>query len=234
MSSASHEHSPSADRLRRHLERRSRRGLRLWLGLAAVLLLPLVAGFVAWRAYRGAEAKAAARVEQLGGRVTWSDGRSDRHVIVLSFARTGLDDAQLESFTPWWWHFPRLVDLDLAGTAITDEGLAHVSGLGIKNLMLSGTQVTGGGLSVLARCPALSSVALSKTQVDDAGVEFLAALPGLRTLYLDGTPITDEALRRLESATALRYLRLGGNRAVTDEGIARLEEALPELRVTRE
>ncbi len=233
MSSASHEPNPSADRLRQRLARRSRRGLRLWLALGAMLLLPLVAAFVGWRSYRGAEAKAAARAEQLGGRVTWTGRRPDQHVIVLSLAGTGLDDAALASFTPWWWHLPHLVDLDLAGTAISDEGLAHVSGAGIKNLNLSGTRITSGGLRMLAECPALSSVQLSGTQVDDAGVEYLAALPELRTLYLDGAPITDEALRLLESATSLRYLRLGGNRGVSDAGVARLEEALPHIKVTR-
>jgi hypothetical protein len=233
MSSASHDHSPSADRIRRQLERRPRWGLRLWLGLAAVLLLPLVGGLVAWTSYRGAEAKAAARAAELGGRVTWSDGQPERHVIAISFADSGLDDAQLKGFKPWWWHLPALVDLDLTGTAITDEGLTHVSGAGIKNLMLGGTKITSGGLSALAVCPALGSVSLSKTLVDDAGVEYLVALPGLRTLYLDGTPITDEGLRRLEGLTSLRYLRLGGNRGVTDAGVARLEEALPEVKVTR-
>jgi hypothetical protein len=233
MSSASHEPNPRADRLRQRLARRSQRGWRLWLALGALLLVPLVAGFALWRSYRGAEAKAAARVEQWGGHVTWSGGRVDGHVIAISLARTGLDDAGLASFTPWWWHLPHLVDLDLAGTAITDEGLAHVSGAGIKHLNLSGTPVTSGGLRVLAECPALSSVQLSGTQVDDAGVEYLAALPELRTLYLDGAPITDEALRLLESATSLRYLRLGRNRGVSDAGVARLEEALPHIKVTR-
>jgi hypothetical protein len=198
-----------------------------------VLLVPLVGGVVAWTSYRGAEAKAAARAAELGGRVTWSEGQPQRHVIAIAFAGSALDDEQLGGFTPWWWHFPELVDLDLTGTAITDEGLAHVARSGIKNLMLGDTKITSRGLSTLAGCPSLTSVLLSKTQVDDAGVEYLAALPGLRTLYLDGTPITDEALRRLEGMTTLRYLRLGGNRGVTDEGVARLEEALPELKVTR-
>src|SRR5262245_28156469 len=232
MSSASHDHSPSADRIRRQLGR-SRWGLRIWLGLAAVLLVPVVGGLVAWTSYRGAEGKAAARAAELGGRVTWSEGQPARHVIALSFAGRPLDDAQLKRFSPWWWHFPALVDLDLTGTAITDEGLAHVSGSGIKNLMLGGTRITSHGLSVLDQCPALASVSLTRTRVDDAGVEYLASLPGLRTLYLDGAPITDAGLRRLEGLSSLRYLRLGGNRGITDAGIARLEEALPDLKVSR-
>jgi hypothetical protein len=234
MSAGGHDHNPSADRLRRRLERRSRKGLRLWLGVGAALVVPLVALLVAWVVYRGAEARGAARAEQLGGRVTWSEGRTERHVIALSLAGTGVDDAQLGTFTPWWWQFPELSDLDLTGTAITDEGLAHLSGAGIQNLKLGDTKITSHGLAALANCPALSSVSLSKTQVDDSGVEYLIALPELRGLSLEGTPITDAALRRLESVTSLRYLRLGDNRGVTEAGVAALEEALPELKVTRQ
>src|SRR5206468_2218612 len=108
------------------------------------------------------EAKAAALAGQFGGRVTWSEGQPERHVIALSFAGTPLQDAQLKRFTPWWWHLPELQDLDLTGTAITDDGLNLVRKGGIKSL------------------------------------------------------------------------GLGGNRGVTDAGVRRLEEALPDLKVTSE
>jgi hypothetical protein len=231
MSSANYEYGPSADRARKLLERRSRKRWRRWLCLGIVGLLALAA-LIAWNSYRGAERKAASRAGQLGGRVTWSQDR-ERHVIALSFAGTVLTDDQLKSFIPWWWHLPGLVDLDLRGTAISDEGLAHLSGAGIKNLILDNTKVSSSGLGLLAQCPSLSSVSLSNTLVDDAGIEHLASLPGLRMLDLEGAPITDDALRRLESVSSLQYLRLGGNRGVTDDGVARLQAALPELKVTR-
>src|SRR5262245_48992018 len=142
MSSANYDYGPAADRARKLLQGRTRKRGRLWLGVAAVLLVPAVAALILWTSYRGAEAKAAARAKQLGARVTWSDGRAERHVISLSLAGTGKGDAEVGSFTPWWWHLPHLEDLDLSGTAVTDNGLTHLNGAGIKNLILTGTKIS--------------------------------------------------------------------------------------------
>jgi len=238
MSSASYEYGPAADRARKLLALRRRRRWPLWFGVAVILIVPAIAAYVVWTKYRGAEAKAAALAQQLGGKVTWNDGRlsggsSRRHVMALSFAGSHFNDAQLSRFTPWWWHLPQLSDLDLSGTAITDDGLKHLSGCPIKHLSLSGTKITNYGLRHLVECPALASLSLSKTAIDDAGLENVCALSNLRSLYLDGTAIGDAGLQRLETLASLQYLRLGNNPGVTYEGIARLEAALPELKITR-
>jgi hypothetical protein len=69
---------------------------------------------------------------------------------------------------------PRLECLDLSSTAITDEGLRHLSGLS----------------SLLFLC-------LDYTQISDRGVAYLRDLPCLNTLYVDGTNVTNEGLRSL-------------------------------------
>jgi hypothetical protein len=57
-------------------------------------------------------------------------------------------------------------------------------------------------------------------------------MPQLQWLYLDDTGITDAGLKHLVGLTRLQELDLHGTH-VTDEGIAKLQEALPNCQITR-
>lgn len=92
-------------------------------------------------------------------------------------------------------HLPRLLDfgphtgLNLAGTAVTDAGLQHLSGLtNLEWLDLSGTAIGDGGLQHLSGLKNLQHLDLSRTRVGDTEIErfrdfrLQAGLPEVRIL----------------------------------------------------
>ena len=72
---------------------------------------------------------------------------------------------------------PRLQDLRLYGTQVTDAGLAHVIGLSH-----------------------LQTLFLRKTKVTDAGLANLKGLTGLKWLYVWDSKVTDVGVRSLQQA----------------------------------
>ncbi len=152
---------------------------------------------------------------------------------------------------------PRLRGLTLAGTQVTDAGLAHLEVLtNLQDLYLSDTQITDTGLAHLTALTRLRGLRLNGTKITDAGLEHLKVLTGwewltlgdtkvtdvglvhlkdltrLRTLDLSGTQITDVGLTHLRGLTGLQWLILTGTQ-VTDAGVQQLQQSLPELTITR-
>jgi Leucine Rich repeat len=149
---------------------------------------------------------------------------------------------------------PRLSRLNLAGTLVTDGGLAHLSGLPalevlhlgwtdigddglvalaalphLKTLVLHGTRVSDTGMAALARAPALEALDLQETAVSDAGIRALTPLaPRLVRLYLGYTAITDGCVDDLHRFARLRTLMLRATR-VTPARDADLARAMPDL-----
>ncbi len=125
-----------------------------------------------------------------------------------------------------------LTALSLTLTGITDAGLEHLEGLTtLTFLCLSGTQVTDAGLEHLEGLTRLTCLDLNDTPVTDAGLRHLEALTNLRWLSLADTQVTDAGLEHLNGLTHLYWLDLSGTQ-VTPEGVNRLQEALPECRVS--
>ena len=54
---------------------------------------------------------------------------------------------------------------------------------------------------------------------------------GQRILSLTGTDVTDAGLERLKGLSKLQRLKLQGT-AVTEEGVKKLQESLPECKIT--
>jgi len=149
---------------------------------------------------------------------------------------------------------PRLARLNLAGSLVTDGGLAHLRGLpaleilhlgwtdigdeglaaiaalpNLKTLVLHGTRVTDAGMAALARSAALEALDLQETAVSDAGVRALAPLaPRLVRLYLGYTAITDACVDDLCRFARLRTLMLRATR-VTPARDADLARAMSDL-----
>jgi hypothetical protein len=71
------------------------------------------------------------------------------------------------------------LDVNLAGTKVTDAGLVHLKGMtGLQELYLNGTKVTDAGLVHLKGLTELQWLDLDNTEVTGAGVRMLrAALP---------------------------------------------------------
>ena len=106
----------------------------------------------------------------------------------LSMSDTkGITDSAL----PYISKLPKLTNLKLQSTKITDQGLRTLSPhseLGI--LELRGLKVTSDGVELLKNIPTLKVVTLDWTDVDDRALDFLAALPELRVLQLSRTHVT--------------------------------------------
>jgi len=86
----------------------------------------------------------------------------------------------------------RLQDVSLAGSDLTDAGLAAVAGLPeLRSLGLSRVQrITPAGWKALAAAPKLEELVLESSAIGDAGFKELAGLKMLRDLKLKGTNLT--------------------------------------------
>jgi Leucine-rich repeat (LRR) protein len=141
----------------------------------------------------------------------------------------------------------RVTEIDLARTAATDDGLAHLASLAsleslvlketrvgdaglahlrglkkLRTLVLTGTAVTGEGLARLQSLSELEDLILDGTRVDSAGLAHLRPLTKLRQLGLEKLPIDDAGAARLAPLTSLRRLNLIDTK-VTDAGLAHLK-----------
>lgn len=77
----------------------------------------------------------------------------------------------------------------------------------------------------------LERLLLDVTYVPDSGLAHLRGLKKLRVLTLDATRVTDSGLKYLEDLTSLEVLVLPHPNRVTDVGLDRLRQALPNCRI---
>ena len=77
----------------------------------------------------------------------------------------------------------------------------------------------------------VDAVYLAGAAVDDDDLAWLKELPRLRTVVLTSSPISDAGLRHLRPLTHLETVDLRFITEVTDEGIASLRRALPEVKI---
>jgi YHS domain-containing protein/uncharacterized membrane protein len=96
---------------------------------------------------------------------------------------------------------PNVLWLDLAGTAITDAGLAAITNFQtLRRLHLSRTPVTDSGMACVGALDTLEYLNLYDTQVSDSGLQHLGKLPKLSHVYLWGTAVSPEGAKSLASA----------------------------------
>lgn len=108
-----------------------------------------------------------------------------------SLARTNFDDAALARLAPL---AANLRWLDLAGTSVSDAGLAQVAQMpNLVRLHLERTAITDDGLTTLAGLRELEYLNLYGTVVSDAALATLKPLPKLRQVYLWQTRVTSDA-----------------------------------------
>lgn len=118
----------------------------------------------------------------------------------------------------------------IAGTNFSDADLAKLASLGpnLRWLDLAGTAVTDAGIAKLAAMPNLTRLHLERTAVTDAGLAHLTGLSDLEYLNLYGTGVTDAGLDQLQSIPKLKQIYVWQTK-VTPEGAksfaaARLDE----------
>lgn len=145
----------------------------------------------------------------------------------LSLSNTPVGDKGLEHLC----RMRHLEDLNLAGTRITDAGLAQLSGLTeLESLNVGATQIGDAALKHLSALTNLYQLSLARTQVTDAGLQTLR-LPKLVFLDLEDTAVTDAGLENLKAFPLLIRVRTSRSAHLTDAGVARLQESLPQLQI---
>jgi len=114
----------------------------------------------------------------------------------------------------------------------TDNELENLKGLiYLESLDLCGNLVSDTGLEHLTGLTQLKILDLGSTLVTDSGLEYLKGLAQLKRLDLDHTQITNNGLEYLIGLTELEELNLDWTNKVTDEGVAKLQQALPNCRI---
>jgi hypothetical protein len=127
----------------------------------------------------------------------------------------------------------KLTSLDFSGSHLSDVGLAHLRGLtALTYLDLGGSHITDAGLIHLNGLLKLSALGLGETKVTDSGLAHLQGMTELLDLELDDTQVTDAGLVHLKSMKRLVRLAIH-NTQVTDAGVKELQQALPNLTITR-
>jgi len=133
---------------------------------------------------------------------------------------------QLESLT-----------LRVSAWSVTDKGMTALGHLArLRELELDPLHgVTSEGLACLGKLERLRSLTLGLVEGRPPGgaigriAAHVAGLKQLEELSIHGTAVTDDALQQLADLKALRRLDLTGCHGFTDEGLAALMEALPNL-----
>lgn len=103
----------------------------------------------------------------------------------------------------------QLRNLDVACTAVNDQGLAAIGSLrNLESLNLGGAgRITDSGLKHLAALTKVRWLTLSWNSLSDAGLRHLESLTKLESLNYDRTAITAAGIARLEKAWQERRLR---------------------------
>ena len=111
------------------------------------------------------------------------------------------------------------------------EGELTEADLGnVIELILADTQITDEGLKEMAKLQRLETLQLSYTRITDAGIKELAKSQQLGTLFLTDTQITDAGLKDVTKLHKLKMLRISGTK-VTKAGVTELKEALPNCKI---
>jgi hypothetical protein len=116
------------------------------------------------------------------------------------------------------------------GSAVAPEGW-HMLRFGV--LDFEGVEGTDVLLGEVCEARSIEGLFLRKSDLSDAGMSSISGLKWLQYLDLRSTGITDAGLRRLEGLKKLTTLRLETCPAITDEGVARLQKALPRCKICR-
>lgn len=127
--------------------------------------------------------------------------------------------------------FPRLRNLDLAWSSITDSGVVYVGEL--RELQVLGlwcTNVGDNGVAHLRALGNLRALRISHTKVTNSGLVHLKSLPNLESITIGETAVDDNGLLSLAECRRLREVDLTGpesSRQFTPQGIARFKRELP-------
>jgi len=161
-------------------------------------------------------------ISALGGKV-----RQDRtgNVVAVDLRGTWVCDSELIELAK----MPRLEELDLSHTRISDEGMLFLRAApGIRDLNLYyAEQLTDHGMSAIKDWKHLKRLNLRGTRISDGTLAIVSHLTQLEALDVANTPVTDNGLDSLMTLLNLKELSLG-RRPESDNEVAVLR-LLPTL-----
>jgi hypothetical protein len=157
----------------------------------SIILLALLAGAPTEDKSNAAQLEAIEKIKNLGGTIKYDDKQEGKPVISISLPSTKVNDADLAFLQ----YFPKLEELDLFGTTISDKATGYFGEL-----------------------KSLRKLNITNTNVTDAGLEKLKDLPNLKELFVsfvpDITKITKTGINKLKSANPklqINYLSVGSD-----------------------
>jgi hypothetical protein len=149
--------------------------------------------------------------------------------LVVSLDATNLDAALTELC-----ELRGLRSVNLQHPGLTDNRVQRVCALpGLKYLHFVDCPITDARLKTVVRVLGLEALSLDGTAITDEGLAEVARLRDLEALSLKRDSVTDAGLRHLEGMSGLTWLDLRACPNVTDEGVARLQKALPNCKIER-
>lgn len=151
------------------------------------------------------EAEIVKKTEEAGGRVIQISAADASREVSFYLAGKKITDAHLKDLNV----VQNVVWLNLANTAVTNDGLKSIAGLNLQKLHLE------------------------KTGIGDAGLAYLKDMKDLEYLNLYATSVTDEGLKHLAGLTKLKKVYVWQSK-VTESGIKGLEKQIPGLKVVGE
>lgn len=145
------------------------------------------------------------KIEAAGGRVMQISSADSTREVSFYLAGKKIEDQHLKDLG----NVSDVIWLNLANTAVTDDGLKEIAGMKLQKLHLE------------------------KTGIGDSGLAHLKDMSDLEYLNLYGTTVTDAGLKHLEKLSKLKRLYVWQSK-VTKEGMKSLEEKIPGLKVIGE
>lgn len=116
-----------------------------------------------------------------------------------------------------------LVELQINGGSITDQGVAHLTGLQkLESLTLARTDVTAACMPDLGRLSSLNMLNLNHSKVD-GGYENLADLDNLQWLLLGGLTISDQDAEAISKFPAISHVTLDASTNISESAIDALK-----------
>jgi hypothetical protein len=176
------------------------------------------------------------RAEENRDRVATAEQAIEKTVAAIEDMR-GEATSEYEELRPQTWLEEQFDDPggpdDLVGVRkVTEVNLIHrVTDAG-REFVHFNFNVGDAGLEQLEGLTDLEILNLFGTNVSDAGLEHLQGSTNLQHLNLNGTDVSDAGLEHLKGLKNLQALGLFATK-VTDEGVKKLQQALPNCKISR-
>ena len=102
----------------------------------------------------------------------------------------------------------KLKYLGLAGTSVTDAGLAELTGLNLEGIEFGGSGITDKGMKSLVQIKSLKGFSASFAELTDAAMTDIATMENLEQLELNSRGITDVGLAKIVTLKHLHHLTI--------------------------